>query len=361
MSFLTEANYKKLFFILAAVMLVIMVSSSSQYGICWDEMIQNSYGVNVLKFYSSFGKDNSYYEINGMRMRYYGPFFELLAALITKNYSGDVYEIRHFLIAIFGFIAILFTGFTTKALANWKTAVLSIIFIFLTPFFFGHSMFNSKDIPFAAAYIASIYFIIRFVKEYPAVSRSTIIYAVISIGIAISIRVGGLLLFLYLLLFLAVKLIRLDKESLLPVLKNKRGIIKLVFTFAGAYLFAILFWPYALISPIGHIVETLSVFTKLSWSSNNLFNGIRLHNGESPWYYIPTWIFITTPLFITFCILLFPIIIARWNKFKEVVHTDTFLLVFFTAVFPVIYIIIQKANVFDGWRHTYFIYPSIVV
>src|SRR5262249_40431449 len=34
--------------------------------------------------------------------------------------------------------------------------------------------------------------------------------------------------------------------------------------------------------------------------------------------------------------------------------------VLFTAVFPVAYVILTNANVYDGWRHLYFVYPPLV-
>jgi len=357
----TESNFKKLFYSLAGLMLIVMTLSSSQYGICWDEALMAEYGNSTLKFYTSLGKTNQTCFIGTAPMHYYGAFFDLLAAIINLGNDGDIYIRRHFLIAVFGFLGILFTGLTAKELANWKLAVLSILFLFLSPVYFGHSMFNSKDIPFAAAYIASVYYIIRFVKEFPTFSWSTLIGLIISIGIAVSIRFGGILLYLYLGVFILIKFWSFKPALRKLLLKNKELIITLLIVFIGSYCFALLFWPYALISPLKHPFEATAFYSKIKFDSGSLFNGGRPHYWEIPWNYLPMWIYVTTPLFICISIIYSPILIFNWKKFNEVVNGKLFLMVAFTSIFPVAYIVFKDAIVFDSWRHVTFIYPSLVV
>lgn len=358
--YFSEENFRKAFFILAGFILCVMIFSSSGYGICWDEYLMQEYGNSVLKFYTSFGKDKSYLDPNGV-MHFYGPFFDLLGAIVNRNNQGDIYERRHFFIAIFGFIGILFTGLTAREISNWKVAVLAMLFVFLSPVYFGHSMFNSKDIPFAGAYMASVYFIIRFVRTYPLIHWSTVIGAIVSIGISLSIRIGGLMLVAYFGLFLVIKILRSEKRSVADLLQNKQAILKFVIAILGGYIFAVLFWPYALISPIKHPFEVLSAFSKWQFDSGNLFNGARPHYWEIPWNYIPMWIYVTTPLFICGSFFLFPIIIYKWKNFNEFINGDLFLMILFTSIFPVAYIIYQKSIIFDGWRHVTFVYPPLVV
>ncbi len=337
-----------------------MLVSSSQFGICWDELQMSDYGIKVLKFYTSFGKDSSYNTADGV-MHFYGPFFDLLGAVVNHGYKGDTYERRHFFIAFFGFLGILFAGLTARDLANWKVALLSELFVFLTPVYFGHSMFNSKDIPFAGAYIAAIYFMLRFARQFPKVSWQTITGVIVFTGMAIAIRIGGLLLFMYFVFFLGVKLFRMGKEPVMDLLKNRKAIFQLFFALIGAYCFALIFWPYALTSPVKHPLESLTAFSKYALDSGSLFNGGRPHYWELPWNYLPTWIYVTTPLFICGGVLLSPIILYKWKAFNEVVQGDFFLVLLFTSVFPVFYIVYKESNVYDGWRHVLFIYPSLAV
>ncbi|HEU4717944.1 MAG TPA: glycosyl transferase family 2, partial [Bacteroidia bacterium] len=166
---------RRVFFACAAVMLLIMLSVSGRYGVCWDEKTQKDYGDSVLNFYTSFGKDTGY--INRQNhIHTYGGFVEVVCSVATKISSADPYDTRHFIIAWFGFFAMLFAGLVAKEIAGWKAGIVSLLFVFLTPVFFGHSMFNSKDIPFAACYTAGIYFLIRFLKELPSPSRKSVIY-----------------------------------------------------------------------------------------------------------------------------------------------------------------------------------------
>jgi len=197
---------KRIFIACATAMLLVMLSVSGDYGITWDEKIQKDYGENILKFYSSGGKDTSYIDRTKF-IHLYGGFVETISAVASKFSGGDVYNTRHLIISIFGFIAMLFTGLLAKKLAGWSAGIIGLLFIFFTPVFFGHSMYNSKDIPFAASYIMSIYFLICFLKQFPKPTLSVCIFLALSIAMAINIRIGGLLLIAYLLLFWVLKII----------------------------------------------------------------------------------------------------------------------------------------------------------
>ena len=358
--FYTDDNFKKLFFAFTAIILILMVSSSSHYGISWDEQVQSEYGERVLKFYTSFGKDTSYFDPQ-KAIHTYGPFFEWLSAIANHNYSGDPIERRHLLISLFGFLAIVFTGLTAREIGNWKSGVLAQTLIFFTPVFFGHSMFNSKDIPFAAGYIAAVYFIVRFLKTWPSPSKATIIGGILAIGVALSVRIGGLLLLIYTLIFLLIKLIR-EKEGVInSLMRNKKAVFKLFLMLGGGYMLAMLFWPFGLTNPIKHPLYALTFLSKYEFNSYNLFDGHWIFSLQVPWDYIPKWIWVTTPLFISVGILLLPIILIKWKAFNTRINGDLFLMILFTSVFPVLYIIYKKSNVYDGWRHTMFVYPPLVV
>ena len=144
--------YRYSFIILLFIFLVVMVSGSDRYGICWDEPLQKEYGELALKFYTSGGKDTTF--INHQKLTHlYGGLVEITSAVLTNNYKGDVYDRRHLYICFYGLLAILFAGLLAQKIGGWRAGNLALLFLFFSPVFFGHSMFNSKDIPFAATYI----------------------------------------------------------------------------------------------------------------------------------------------------------------------------------------------------------------
>lgn len=74
-----------------------------------------------------------------------------------------------------------------------------------------------------------------------------------------------------------------------------------------------------------------------------------------PWYYIPQWLFISTPVIILLGVVLSPyLFISKEYKFPQL----SFL--FFAALFPLFYIIYKKSPLYDGWRHLFFIYPPLM-
>ncbi len=363
-----------------------MLAVSHQFGICWDEPIQIDYGKKVLKFYSSGFKDTSYINQEKL-MHLYGGVIEVMSAIAYKIVVGDEYNVHHFITAFFGFLALLFTGLTAKLLNGWRSALFALWFIFLTPVFFGHSMYNSKDIPFAASYIISIYFLIKFIREYPSPSLKTIIFLIAGIALSINIRIGGILLMAYLVLFAIAKIIylfsvnnQLDEEQIKKIKKSFKTLFVILLL---GYLFGLVFWPYGLTNPFTHPLNALQQMANYeAFDSYNLFESHWIHKWEIPWYYIPKWIYITTPLFISASFVIAPLLFilnlihkkTNTNLFSDTNNDNAstpspleragerwFFLVLFTALFPVFYIIIKKSNVYDGWRHALFVYPSLVV
>ena len=355
---------KRLFTVTSILMFCFMIFVSSDYGISWDEKIQKDYGENILKFYSSGGKDTSYIDRTKL-IHLYGGLVETICTIATKFSSGDIYDTRHFITAIFGFIAMLFCGLLAKETGGWVAGWLALLFIFFTPVFFGHSMYNSKDIPFATAYILSVYFIVKFIKQVPKPNFSTCTFLALSIAMAINIRIGGLLLIAYLFLFWFLKIISiLSKEKEMEsgrVKEIRKSILFPFFISASAYFLGMLFWPYGLTNPFSHPFEALKLMENYeAFDSYNLFESKWIHRWEIPWYYIPKWVWITTPLFISLGIFLIPLLLSKKMKLLSGINLNYIGIICFAFLFPVLYIIFKNSNVFDGWRHLLFVYPPLV-
>ena len=366
----TQERYiRNLFYALLLPILIYMAGSSSSYGICWDDELQANYGEAVYKFYRSGGHDDSYMEKSSQlanqtsgQMHLYGSFFDAFTALVHHVFKdGDRYEQRHFWVAIFGFLGILFTGLAAKEIGNWKTGLMALLLLFFTPIYFGHSMFNTKDIPFAAAYMASVYFIIRLLSNLQSVSWRDGLGFIVFAGITLAIRIGGLMLFLFAGVFLLAKIAVLlynKKESLASL---KKPILRLLLFSALAYVVTLICWPFALTNPITHPLEALTVFSKYQFDSGGLFDGKRPHYWEIPWNYIPLWIYVTTPLFVPIGVVALGLCLPFFKKWFAFIRVDALLMVVVITVFPVVFIILKKSNLYDGWRHALFVYPTLVV
>ena len=87
---------------------LIILATFLDYGLTYDEEVSRWYGRMVLRWYSTFFKDQSalgYYDLH-----LYGGFFEAISQLAVsicrKILPLDVYETRHLVNALFGFLAV---------------------------------------------------------------------------------------------------------------------------------------------------------------------------------------------------------------------------------------------------------------
>lgn len=356
----SDAVFRMLFFFSAIALFMVMTTLSFQFGITGDEKVQKEYGEKVLDFYTSFGKDQSALEFKNLY--FYGGFFDMICAAANR-YIGilDPYDMRHLINAIFGFLMILFAALIARQMGNWRSGFIALVLLAVSPQLFGQSMNNPKDIPFAAAYVFSLYHFFKWIKELPHPSVRTLIYSAMGIAVATGIRVGGLILAGILCVFLVTEL--LFNKALREKLVKENGafmrLVKhLVIVIAAGYFGALLFWPYGLVAPFSNPFKALGEMQNFSTSIRILFNGKHMMSNEVPWNYIPNWIGITTPL-----IILIPaVLLSGMSLFAgKYFRREYLLLILFAILFPWAYAVYQKSSLYDGLRHFLFIVPLIVV
>ena len=380
--FLYQQNkFKLIFWLLSLIIFIVMVSISSDYGITNDEPLHHLHGKLIYNYY--FNGDSiaalspidsagnivktfaPIVDENIKGMNFFGGFFDFVVAIGNKLFPGKgEYELRHLINAIFGFLCILFIGLLAKEFAGWKAAILALLFAVLTPRLFGHSFNNPKDIPFAAFYIISIYQIILLLKELPKFKIKRIIFLVLAIAVANSIRVSGLLLIFYLFLFVFIYwLIPAFKDKFASKHINKGVRIASYILLIGllSYLATSIFWPYMQTNILAPIIVLRKVTNFEVFNAFELFNGAWFNAWEIPWFYIPRWILITVPL--TVLTGLFLSVLPYFQKRINVKGLDLILFSFllFTIIFPVLFIIFKGSNVYNGVRHLLFVFPPIII
>ena len=356
--------YRNIFRFSVLGMLLLSVLLAIGTGINGDDEYQVDYSEKLVDFYLSAGQDTSALYIEKGNMHYYGGFFDLATGLVNHALGLDEYDpayhqIRHAFNAIMGMVAILFLGLFVRQIAGWRAAVLAIYLLFLSPRFLGHSMMNPKDIPFAAGFAVSFYYTLRLLRAMPRPSWKDALGLALGIGLALATRAGGLLLIAYVFLFAGIDfLYRFG-------LRNLGAHTKTIGAYLGyalgasalGYILAVLFWPAALVDPLGHPLEALTEFSKLGVRIRLLFGGENLMSDDTAWYYPLLWIVKTIPLYalLGFAggVVLLPRLLKRYYP------TGVWLAVFAT-VFPLAYIIYKDSILHDGWRHLNFVYPSLI-
>lgn len=380
--------FRLLFVITAAILLILMPMVSSDYGMTGDEHTQRVYGDKLLKNKVTDGKDESY--LKWKNLRYYGGIFDYATSRLNppadpaapyfkdakgKEYPdreepafqapnrrfGDVYAFRHLVNSLVGFLMILFAGLLAKQVTgSWRVVFLTLLFLALSPRIFGHSMNNPKDIPFAAAFIFTLYQLFKFIKQLPNPSKATVLWLAVGIALAINVRVGGILLIAYLGLFTGVA--HLWKPELRAKLSDVKHLTKI--TSIGLLISAIgyfggqIFWPWALKSPFTNPLKALGEMESFDTAIQILFEGKRIWSEVVPWYYIPKWMTIGSPIFFSVGLILSLILFFILRK---KINTLAFALMLFAGIFPVAYAVIKGSSLYDGMRHFLFVYPILAI
>jgi hypothetical protein len=360
-----DALYKNIFLGLSAVILLITIVLALGSGINGDDEYQNNYSSKLVSYYSTMGADTSALNIDKGKMHYYGGFFDIATGFTNKALGLEVadagyHQVRHFFNAIFGFLAMLFTALLAREIAGWRAAILTLIFMFLSPRFLGDSLMNPKDIPFATGYAIALYYMALFLKKMPAPNWKMALGIVLGIALAIATRAGGMLLIAFLFLFAGVDFLLKNGFGGLFSEGKKIGQYALwtIGIAAASYFLALLFWPYALQAPFKHPFEALGEFSKLGVKIRVLFAGENVMSDQTSWDYPLQWIWRTIPLF-TLLGFVGSLVLSK-KIFGRYQPLPVFIALF-AAVFPVFYIIYKDSILHDGWRHLTFVYPTMVV
>ncbi len=364
-----QTIFKRIFLVAIVLLFIIRPILSFHYGPSSDEIYHQPIGELSYKYVTSFGANDSifHYRANDRDdptlLYNYGPLVDITATAVYKALGTDVFYTRHFIITLFTFLFYLFCGLTAKRLGGWKAGCLGLLFAIIAPRLWGEGFNNPKDSTFAAMYIMSIYYIIAFTDELPAPSWKTTLKLMLAIGLAFGIRVGAVLLFFYLGLSLLMaifgnkelrsKFTGIDKEFYKVMLS------RLAVVFVGFWLIGISTWPAALKHPFTQPFEALNTFSKFPVIIKTLFEGQNIWSNEVPWYYTPLYILITTPVITLLGAL---IGLVMWPVLgKEGFNKRHIFLIIFSFAFPLFYIAYSKSPLYNGWRHSYFMFSGIAV
>lgn len=364
-------RWKILFWAFAAAILLCMLIVAPRTGISGDEWIDGLNGRYSLEYYTSgdttFADYSKVPEMQSYpHMKYYGNGYEIIPAIALKYLHlspSREFVFRHILCALFGFLLILFTGLIGRLLKDWKLGLISLLMIALTPVVFGLSFLDTKDIPMAAGFAMATYGFLALFKSLPNFKIKDIVLATAGIAMAVSIRIGGLMLPLYLVVGYAL-LILFDKEKRqllfsrpFNVLWRTLGIgalIVIVGSLAGLCLYPNFFHE----GPVAHIKGAMALVSNFPQYIPMIFEGKTIDSLHLPDYYLLKSFLITVPLFVFAAAVLFLVNIVRIFKKNGAVDV---LFLLFTVIFPLIFIVAKGANIYNGWRHETFVYPGFVV
>lgn len=362
-----ESIFRGLFVLWAMILLIAMPSMSKDFAIAGDEWIQNEYGKEIYNYFAS-GDPRAHQEVGRIQQYdaivYYSGGYELLLVTIAKWFPNSFeYDIRHALVAFTGAWLFIFTGLLGRRFGGWMVGFISMLLISLSPRLLGEAMNNSKDIPFALGVVFTLYHMIPFLRKLPNPSWRSVLWITVGLAFTYNIRIGAFIVVGYLGVFSMIALAAYWKREGGLFKKHPFRVwrilaLKFLTILIVSYFLGIITWPWAMQDPLFNPANSMKQMANFPITLRILFGGEAINTAFVPWTYVPVWMGITTPEII---LALFLIAIPGvWWMRKHFKKLGLFIL-FFTLLFPIVFAIIQKSVLYDGWRHFLFVYPSMVI
>lgn len=341
------------------------------YGMSWDEQLQRQHGLVSAQYVNTVfpytDKQYNWRALESYEHRHYGVVFSLPMAWLEDALNLDTfrqrYRLRHCCTFLLYWLAsVVFYRILRRRFGpSWALA--GAVFWVLSPRLFAHSFFNPKDIPFLSLYVISTWTLFRFWLR-PGLGTASL--HALSCGLLIGMRVTGLLMPIMTLFLLAADLLLGQRGSRPSGQARLLGLLAYVPLLLGAM---VLFWPYLWETPWLRLQEAFEIMSEYDWTGKVLLQGQFLPGTDIPWYYMPLWIGISTPpLYLLLAALgTASLLWKAWRNLRTVRpylwatggdRKDWAMLGLFLA--PLLAIIVLESVVYDGWRHLYFVYPSLL-
>jgi hypothetical protein len=345
------------------LLFVLALATFTQYGTTWDEDYHFWYAHQVIAYYTSLFHDQT--ALNSPPISYYGALFDVATALLAPLSPFGDYATRHLLNVLVGLLGIAGCWRLARLLGGPRAGLVAALLLALTPGYYGHMFNNPKDIPFAAGYVWSLYYMLRLLPLLPKPPRALVLKLALVIGLALGVRVGALLLLCYLGLLLlivpcrAAWRARRPSLALAPLLTEAGSVLAPVL--AIAYAIMLLAWPWAQPDPLWRPIADIIQFDHHDFPYKTLFAGSYFPAPLLPRIYLPTFFLVQLPeLFVLLLGIGLLWGLMRWRR--ERLPLDAVLpvaLVAFAALFPIGFAMATHAVLFDGLRHFLFVEPPL--
>ena len=296
--------------------------------------------------------------------RYYGAVFEaplvLAERILGLEHERDVYLARHLLTHLFFLAGGVFCYLLVLRLFNSKALALVAVALFLLhPRIYAHSFFNSKDIPFLAAFMIALYLTHR------AFRRDTLgafLLCGAGVGLLVNLRIMGVVLFAAVLVPRALDLAfagNADERRRVLLTGGGFAVVSLLTFYASLPVL----WP----DPAGQFGEWARTLGAHQPPWFHLFRGEWLYSwGGPPWDYVPVWVGITTPPATLLLAMAGAVALAlrAIRRPRNVFRGGPVRFGIMLAALPVattIAVVVLENNVYHDWRHLYFLYAPLLL
>jgi len=333
---------------LFAIAIVIGIFTVTHYGESWDEASKRSYADYAINAYQYLLHPQDL-PLYGSELNYYGPAYFMLTAFLARGIIAvipawtivNAWHFVYFLTFLAG-VYILYL-LSKRWMSEWAALGAALLYC-AQPLFWGHAFINPKDTPFAAFFMASLYFGFKMVDA-PNKKYLWAILAGSILGFSTSFRI----LAPYAAIFVVYYALRNNGKKAIPFL----GVYAVIAVFT-----AYLAWPYLWADPIHRFIESLRVMSAFPFDQTVLFRGELYPAANLPISYIPTLLRLqlTEPLLILFA---FGLIISI-NHFANK-DRSTLMLFIFWFLLPITGIMVSGNTLYDNFRQLFFLLPPLFI
>jgi hypothetical protein len=370
------------FSVVLGLALLIGLTTARDFGLTIDEFNVADYGPKALAWYTTGFTDRSHFETVDEWLWGYGPWFQILTAIVQSFKLADPIAVRHamtFLIGLAGLAALL--PIARLTVGGWA-GVIAIVLCLTTGYFYGHLFFTPIDVPFMAAMTLATLAIIVMASHQIPTWWSTLA-AGLAIGLAMATRTVGIITHVYLIIAMAL-------AALEVVLTRSQGSKRILLaiaarTFAAialAWVMAILIWPWLQIG--NPFIQFAAAHTHF-WTLENVFSfpswGKYVTTNALPWHYVPEQLFARlSEGFLLLLLIAVGLGVAAILKFARQL-TEAYrqgltglrgplltlarargtLVIVMAALIPPIVVILSGSTLYDGVRHLLFIIPMLAL
>ncbi|WP_458756152.1 glycosyltransferase family 39 protein [Afipia sp. TerB] len=350
--------------LLLVALAILAVLTFHQYSISNDEWVQHQYGALILAYYKSGMIDDAVFHFDNLYL--YGGLFDICAVLLSHAFPAiDAYDLRHLMCAFIGIGGIGATAATARLIAGPRAGLVAAVALAICGSWYGGMFNHTKDIPLAAAMMASCYFLIRASRDLPSPRWRDVLGFGFFAGCALGIKVLGLLLIGYAGIITLISIPQpVFGDVRISAAFVARSMLRFLPAFVLAYVMMIAAWPWAALAPLNPIRAIFS-FAEFHYSIHTLFAGTVYDMARVPAIYVPAYLLIKLPL-INLTAGAFAILAAMipfvsrgfgWSarKRREIGF------VAFIIAYPLACQVIGHGPAFTGMRHFFFVLPPVAV
>ena len=325
--------------------------AASNYGLASDQTVQRDVGKFTVEYV--LGESDNLFRLD---IRYIGAAFAVVLYAAERALGltdvQDVYLSRYILSHGFFLVGAFVCYLLAHRLFGSRLLAMLAMFFFLChPRLYGHSFYNSKDMPFL------VMFLIALLLAHGALRTGNIrAYAGLGawIGLIGSVRSFAFLLVALVPLVHIVDFVRGSGRERVWLLIS---VVALASASCAALFLAL---PYLWGDPLVRLGEWVDWMWRHPTVLRPLFMGETIYSDDRPWSYVPVWFSITTPPVVT-VLALFGLAALGVRLLRKVPDGRGGAALRFEIVLALSVLVPLIASpfvgsIFNGWRHFYFLY-----